>query len=55
MAFSLAVQFGVSAYDGCYLALAMQRELVVTTADVRFARLAEQAGFGHLVLTLPAV
>jgi predicted nucleic acid-binding protein len=54
MAFLLASQHGVSAYDGCYLALAMQRELMVLTADVRFARLAEQAGLGHLVLTLPA-
>ena len=37
-AFDLAARHGVSAYDGAYLALAVLRDAVMLTADVRFAR-----------------
>lgn len=48
----MAIGLGVSAYDGCYLALAEAAACQVLTADERFARRAANGGLGSLVLLL---
>ena len=51
-AFDLAATHGFSAYDGAYLALALERSLVVVTADVRLARKAAEVGLDGYVSLL---
>jgi predicted nucleic acid-binding protein len=48
----MAISVGVSAYDGCYLALAEAAGCQVLTADERLARRAADGGLGPLVLLL---
>ncbi len=43
-AFRLACQCGISAYDGCYAALAEQRDIPLLTADERLVRLLANTG-----------
>jgi predicted nucleic acid-binding protein len=51
-AFVLAAAHGVSAYDGCYLALAEQRNAQVVTADRKLIERANAEGLGGLVQSL---
>jgi predicted nucleic acid-binding protein len=51
-AFEMASQYGFSAYDASYLALAEQRGLRVLTADARLVRRAQDQGLAHLVRLL---
>ncbi len=48
-AFALASEFGFSAYDGAYLALAEERGARVVTADLKLLRRATEAGLSDLV------
>jgi len=48
-AFQLAAEFGLSAYDGLYLAIAEDRGLKVLTLDERLIRRSVEAGLAHLV------
>jgi predicted nucleic acid-binding protein len=41
-AFQLAVKYGISAYDACYVALAERLELPLLTADERLAQVVPQ-------------
>jgi predicted nucleic acid-binding protein len=51
-ALELAVEHGVSVYDGLYLALAVARESVVLTADIRLVEACKRAGLGRYALRL---
>jgi predicted nucleic acid-binding protein len=51
-AFRLAAEHGVSVYDGLYLALAMDRDLVVLTADMRLVGRSGRSGLGRFVQAL---
>jgi predicted nucleic acid-binding protein len=51
-ALELAVEHGVSVYDGLYVALAMARDCVVLTADIRLVDACKRAGLGRFVLRL---
>ncbi len=48
-AFQLAADYGVSAYDGVYLALAEQRGTRVVTADAKLIERAARHGLSNLV------
>ena len=48
-AFDLAVNWGVSVYDGLYVALAIEEDGFVLTADLRLAGRMERAGAGERV------
>ena len=52
-AFNLSASHGVSVYDGLYLALAMQRDSVVLTADLRLMTRVGRAGLDRFVHALP--
>lgn len=41
-AFQIATEYGISAYDACYIALAERLEMPLLTADERLARLVPQ-------------
>ena len=51
-AFQLAAEHGVSVYDGLYLALAMERNLAVLTADIRLVARSKRAGLDRFVCAL---
>jgi predicted nucleic acid-binding protein len=51
-AFHLAAEHGVSVYDGLYLALAMERDQVVLTADARLVSRSGRVGLGRFVQAL---
>jgi predicted nucleic acid-binding protein len=51
-ALELAVQHGFSAHDAAYVALAVDEESVVLTADLKLAQRAEAAGLADYVRTL---
>jgi len=51
-AFELACNYGVSAYDGIYLALAEKHHAPVVTADSKLVARARAAGLGDLVRPL---
>ena len=46
--FELAVEFGFSAYEGIYLALAERRATMVVTADLKLIERAARAGLARL-------
>jgi predicted nucleic acid-binding protein len=50
--FDLAVRYGFSAHDACYLALAWRRGLRLVTADRKLAMRAETCGFPGLTQLL---
>lgn len=52
--FDLAVGYGFSAYDACYLALAEQRGLRMITADLKLVTRAAACGLSNLVAPLQA-
>jgi predicted nucleic acid-binding protein len=51
-AFAMAAAHGLSAYDGCYLALAEARGTQMVTADAKLVTRATEAGLAALVRTL---
>lgn len=51
-ALELAIEHGVSVYDALYLALAMLRESVVLTADIRLVEACKRAGLSRFALRL---
>ena len=51
-AFDLAAVHGMSAYDGCYLALAEAKQARVVTADAKFLSRAGDAGLASFILPL---
>ena len=51
-AFSIAADFGFSAYDATYVALAQARGTVLLTADVKLVGRAERSGIGQFVRAL---
>jgi predicted nucleic acid-binding protein len=51
-AFQLAADYGFSAYDAAYIALAQVKNTIVLTADLRLAERAQAEGLGSLVATL---
>jgi predicted nucleic acid-binding protein len=53
-ALELAVEHGVSVYDGLYVAVAMARDGVVLTADIRLVEACKRAGLGRYALRLDA-
>jgi predicted nucleic acid-binding protein len=51
-AFQLAHEYGFSAYDGAYLALAEAEGIELVTADEKLVRRAREANLSHLVRPL---
>lgn len=49
-ALAIALEQGVTTYDGCYLALARRTRLPLLTADVKLARPALRHGFNVVLL-----
>ena len=48
-AFRLALALGHPIYDCAYLALALRLSARLVTADVKFAKAAQNGGYGHLI------